>query len=179
MRPRNILPPIVSCMVLAACSTPVRTDPPAPQTQVAYQSVVSASTRRYELEPGENSTQPKLIENPEPVYPIAMIPAHLPHVVVRAKIVVDKAGSVAQVQLAQTPGAQLTAFEKAVREATSKWRYTPLEILRWRDEINAQGEVVGSHQVATESRPFSLDYEFHFDLRDGKPVVASTRADTQ
>jgi TonB family protein len=175
LRPRETVLPGVTCLVLAACSHSVRTVPP-PQTHVDYQSVATPDTHHYVLRPGESSTHPKLIERPAPGYPASMIPLHLAQVTVRVKVIVGTNGKVDDVRIAHTGAAYPGMFDQAVHDAVSNWRYTPLQFLRWRDEYDAQGKLVGSHQVAVESKPFSLDYEFHFNLRDGRPVVASTQA---
>ena len=68
-------------------------------------------------------------------------------------------------------------FDEAVREALLRWRYTPLTFTRWQEVKDTEGNIVDSREVSAERRPFSVDYDFVFELRDGKPMVgeATTR----
>lgn len=172
--------PALLGIACAACTQAVRAPVPETSTSVDYRPVVTPGAARYQLQPGESAKQPVLIERPAPEYPQGMIPLHLAKVVVRAKIVVDTEGSVSDVRILHDSAepAYPSAFDDSVRATATHWRYTPLQFQRWRDVYDAQGNLVDSRQVAVESKPFSLDYEFHFELRDGKPLVASQPAST-
>lgn len=165
-------------IALAACTAPaVRTSKLKPQTSVDYRSVAAPATARYQLQPGESAKQPVLIERLAPKYPPEVIALHLAEVAVNARIVVDANGKVTDVRIVRAADQRYPeAFDDSVRATAYKWRYSPLQFLRWRDEYDAQGNLVDSRQVAVESKPFSLDYEFHFALRDGKPFVSSESA---
>ena len=166
----------------SACHTQaVRTLTSKPETNVAYQSIAAPASARYQLQPSESAKQPILIEQPAPEYPPGMIPLNLAEVTVHARIVVDANGKVTAVHIAHDAAvlAYPEAFDDSVRTTVNRWRYSPLQFLRWRDEYDAQGNLVNSRKVAVESKPFSLDYEFTFTLHNGKPVVASANPSSQ
>ena len=48
--------------------------------------------------------------------------------------------------------------------------------LRFEDVLDSQGNVTDSRLVGEEAKPFGLDDEFTFDLRDGKLVVDSRQS---
>jgi hypothetical protein len=163
----------LAATIVAGCaSAPPRAS--TPETHVAYHAHISADAPRYEEREDEVSTSPQLIENPAPIYPPSAIPLHLPHVAVEAKVVVDEGGHVAEVRVApMTANApRPVEFDAAVRDAAMRWRFAPLTFTRWQYVEDAQGNTVDSRKIASENRPFSLDYTFSFDLRDGKPVTA-------
>ena len=165
---------VLGCSTLysgCAALKPMRTQP---ETRVAYQAKLKPGAPRYEEREDEVSNRPAPIENPLPVYPTSAIPLHLASVVVSAKVIVDREGKVTEVRLtpAPEPNAHRAEFEAAVHEALERWRFTPLTFSRWEDVEDAQGNVVDSRQVS-ERRPFSLDYEFYFELREGRPMVGA------
>jgi TonB family protein len=167
---------LLLCVVLTGCATPTpRTSISATHTRVDYEAVAAAASERYQLQPGESAKQPVLIERPAPAYPASMLALHLPEVSVQARVVVDAQGKVSDVRITHDPAASPypTAFDDAVRETVRQWRYSPLQFQRWQDEYDADGNLMDSHKVAAENRPFSLDYVFHFTLRDGKPFVSN------
>ena len=164
------------CCVTLGCAGTVTK--PASTTQVAYHTVDSQSTERYALRKDENATIPVPTQAAPPEYPPAMIAEHLAHVAVRAKVIVDTEGKVSEVRIERSKidVAYPAAFDDAVRAAASRWRYAPLRIQEWEDVLDGQGNVADSRLVRDETKPFSLDYAFSFDLRDGKPVVATNPA---
>jgi len=158
-----------------ACTHSVRR---APETSVAFRMNGGADTPHYDVREDESSNSPVPIENEPPVYPPGAIALRLPLVLVAAKVIVGEDGKVREIRIAPVnddPSRQ--PFEAAVRAAVSRWAYVPLTFARFEDVIDAQGNVVDSRPVSIERRPFSLDYEIRFELRDGKPVVdARSRA---
>jgi hypothetical protein len=80
-----------------------------------------------------------------------------------------------RIEPAGTDAAHPVAFDEAVRSAVVRWRYTPLHFRTFEDVLDAEGNVTDTRVVKDEAKPFSLDYEFDFDLRDGRPVVATSR----
>ena len=64
-------------------------------------------------------------------------------------------------------------FDEAVRDAVRGWFYTPLTFTRWEEVKDAEGNIVDSRPASIEKKPFSLDFDFRFELRDGKPVVGA------
>lgn len=135
-------------------------------------------TEHYEEREDETATASVPLAQPAPEYPVDMIGLHLPHVAVTAKLIVDIDGRVSDVRIepAVIDAGYPAAFDEAVRSAVVLWRYTPLRFRTFEDVLDAEGNVTDTRVVKDEARPFSLDYEFNFDLRDGKPVVtAGTR----
>jgi hypothetical protein len=168
----------LSAILLGACTQTIKpsaTLPVAPQAQVSYRALVDPGTPRYEERDDENSTTPIPLDNAAPMYPENLLPLHLALIKVKAKVVVDRAGKVSEVHIAAPDAASphYAEFEAAVHDALLRWRFTPLTFTRWEYVEDKQGNVVDSRAVAVESKPFSLDYEFRFELRDGKPVVDS------
>ena len=148
--------------------------PQDPSTQVAYRMIEAPDARHYEVAPEESSNVPVALANPVPDYPPGLVALELAHVSVRAKLIVDTEGHVAEVRFDPAEGANHpAAFDEAVRNAVARWRYVPLRFRGWRDVLDAQGNVVDAEQVKDEVKPFSLDDEFIFDLCNGKPVVAT------
>lgn len=164
---------LTATLLIAGCASA-----PRPQTNVAYRTIESADTKRYELSEDDVSNIPVTIENPAPVYPQAAVALHLAHVGVRAKVIVNEAGQVSDVRINPTNplDGHPIDFDDAVRTAVAMWRYQPLHIRRFEDVLDAQGNVTDSRIVSDESKPFSLDYEFDFDFHDGKPSVTQTNA---
>jgi hypothetical protein len=151
--------------------------PQDPSTQVAYRTIEAPDTRHYDVAPEESANVPVPLANPAPGYPPELVALRLAHVSVRAKLIVDTQGHVAEVRFDPAQGASHpAAFDEAVRSAVARWRYVPLRFREWRDVLDAQGNVVDAEPVKDEVKPFSLDYEFTFDLRNGKPVVATKPA---
>jgi hypothetical protein len=163
------------CFVLCGCAGPTRRS--GPETQVAYKAVDAPDGARYELREQENSTIPAATAATPPVYPPTMIARKIDHVGVRAKLIVDTEGNVSEVRFEQPQGStwHAEAFDDAVRTAVLGWRFAPLRIQEWEDVLDDEGNVADSRMVKDEAKPFSLDYEFSFDLRDGSPVVATTQ----
>ena len=50
-----------------------------------------------------------------------------------------------------------------------RWTYTPMTVVE--DHEDSRGAF---HQTKT-TQPFSLDYSFRFELKDGVPTVSATR----
>ena len=164
---------VLACvLVFAGCAGQVKPEYARSQTSVKYSAYVAAGTPRYEEKENEVSNRPMPVEHPPPVYPQAAIALGLRRVDIGARVIVDAEGNVDEVRIAAS-NARPPLFDEAVREAVLRWRYTPLTFTRWEDVKDAQGNVVDSRQVSAERKPFSLDYDFVFELRDGKPVVGS------
>ena len=161
--------PLVSATLLCACSHAVRTN-------VDYRTVDDASTKHYELRAEQSYTIPAAVDHLPPDYPADMIALHLPHVDVRVKVIVDEKGAVAEARFPTETAEHPAGFDDAVRGAVLKWHYTPFVIRTWEDVTDAEGNVTDSRIASAQAQPFSLDYDFSFDLRDGKPVVASNQA---
>src|ERR1700759_542317 len=81
--------PLVSVVLLCACSHAVRTN-------VDYRSVNEEGTKHYELRAEQSYTIPGAVENLPPEDPADMIALRLPHVDVRVKVIVDAKGVVTE-----------------------------------------------------------------------------------
>jgi hypothetical protein len=151
----------------------VDTSRPSSRTHVAFRSVEAPATERYQEREGETATATVPLASPAPEYPAQMVGLHLAHVAVTAKVIVDTEGKVSEVRIepAGTGAGHPVAFDDAVRAAVAQWRYTPLRIRSFEEVLDVEGNVTDTRVVKDEAKPFSLDYEFDFDLRDGKPVV--------
>lgn len=163
-----------SALALYACHAVKPRDAP-PSTRVAYQASIAPGTPRYEERDDEVSNQPVPAENPAPLYPQSAIALRLPRVSVSAKVIVDEEGRVEAVRVATAgdSAGHPPEFDDVVRTAAMQWHFTPLTFTRWHDVKDAEGNVIDSRPVSSERRPFSLDFDFFFELRDGKPVVGS------
>ena len=176
------LPACSAMTLLAGCATgPSKPVASRPRTHVNYHVVSAQADRRYVVPAGTTSSYPTLVKDPAPTYPPGMIPLHLPHVSVRARLIVGAHGRLREARItpARRNRAHAAAFGEAVALALLGWRYTPLQFSRWRDQLDAHGNVVGSQQVVVASRPFSLDYVFDFELHDGKPIVNTLTSATK
>jgi hypothetical protein len=159
--------------LLAGCAAAPRS-----QTNVAYRTVDPAGTKRYELREDDVSNIPVMIENTAPVYPQTAVALRLPHVGVRAQVIVNEEGHVSDVRIDPPIANDIHPgdFDDAVRTAVASWRYEPLHIRRFEDVLDSQGNVTDSRVVSDEAKPFSLNYQFDFDFRDGKPIVTQANA---
>lgn len=164
---------LACALASAACVRQVRPLDAQAQTNVRYSAHVAAGTPRYEEKKNEVSNRPLPFQHPPPAYPQAAIALGLPRIEVDAKIVVDVDGKVSDVRIAppEDTNAHPVVFDDAVRAALRQWRFIPLTFTSWEDVKDEEGNVVDARQVRSERRPFSLDYDFVFELRDGKPVV--------
>lgn len=165
-----------ACTLAAAgCAHEPRHASVPSQTSVKVSAHVAPGTPRYEEGEDEISNRPSPIEFPAPVYPAAALALGLHRVEVGAKVIVDAEGKVSEVRIAEAPdpATHPAVFDDAVHEALLRWRYIPLTFRRFAEVKDEQGNVVDSRLVSSENRPFSLDYDFVFELRDGKPMVGS------
>jgi hypothetical protein len=167
----------VCALALIACTRQTKLElvPPPPQTSVKYSAHVAPGTPRYEEKEGEVSNRPVPVEHPPPEYPSAAVALGLHRVVVSVKVIVDSEGKVSEVRIppAVDSAARPAVFDDAVRAALLRWRYVPLTFRRFAEVKDAEGDVVDAREVSVEHRPFSLDYDFLFELRDGKPMVGN------
>lgn len=167
------LPMLPLFLLLAGCASApeVKPPPPPPKTQVSYHAVVDAEAPHYKVEPSQVAIAPTTgPRNGAPVYPPALVPSKLPPVQVRAKLVVDATGHVTQalIAAASTADVNTRTFDTAVRLAVLHWTFEPLRMTTWKDLPDGS-----STRVADQPMPFSQDYVFRFELRDGKPVVST------
>lgn len=167
-------PALALPLLLAACVSVTAVKPPPPRAQVSYHAVADADTPRYPVEPSQVAVDPTTgSRNRTPVYPPTLVPLRLPPIQVRAKLIVDSSGHVTRTLIAgeSTVGANTRAFDAAVRQAVLHWTFEPLRMTTWKDMPDGSSKRVTDRPV-----PFSQDYVFRFELRDGKPVVSAGAA---
>jgi len=164
---------LAGLFTLVGCVQPTKPGSAPPQTNVRYSAHVDPGTPRYEEKENEVSNRPLPLEHPPPAYPQAAMALGLPRVEVSVKIVIDAEGKVSDVRIVPPENTTVhpPVFDEAVREALSRWRFIPLTFTSWEDVKDDRGNVVDARQVRSERRPFSLDYDFFFELQNGKPVV--------
>lgn len=159
-------------LVLAGCASvgqPVT--PPPRETAVSYREVLPPGQVRYQLALGEVAVQPVIEANPAPIYPPELIAQALPPMEFTAQVIVNAQGTVDDVRVAGASGEPAARFAAAIQQSVRQWRFSPLTITHW--AADAEGN---QHQVGSESKPFSQSYVFHFECRDGRPVVSSVAA---
>ena len=166
---------LFNALVVVGCVRQIKPELAQPQTRVKYSAHVAAGTPRYEEREDEISNRPSPVEYPPPAYPPTAIALGLRRFEVNAKVIVDTAGRVSEVRIAAAPDPTThpSVFDEAVREALLRWRYIPLTFRRFVEVKDGQGNVVDSRLLSSENKPFSLDYNFVFEVRDGKPVVGA------
>lgn len=84
----------------------------------------------------------------------------------------DKLGKVSEVRVAgEAQAGQLRRpFIIATRTAVMQWRFNPLQVPH--EGHDAKGNFV----VVSETRAFSLTYDFRFECHGGKATVTSDKA---
>lgn len=164
---------LVMLIALAACSETRTVLKPTANPRTSYKLITPPDAPHYKLQPGESASLP----GPEkglfapPIYPPSLARPGMPPVRVRAQLVFDTQGHVSEVVILPDsyagPGHVL--FEDAVRSAARDWAFTPLVF----EERTGGGDTPVT--LKREARPFSLWFEFRFDMVDGKPVVETVK----
>lgn len=165
---------IMAMLALAGCAhdqPAVHTAAPAPtkDAKVSYDAMPESAANRYQMTKSQHTFGAQPIDNPPPVYPPELVSANLA-ATIHAKVIVDGEGKVTDVRDLDTMGGEHhAAFFAAVRDAVLHWRYTPMTVVQ--DHEDAKGNFNTTRSTA----PFSLDYAFRFELKDGVPSVSATR----
>ncbi len=137
--------------------------------KVSYDAMPESDANRYQMTKSQHTFGAQPIDNPPPVYPPELVSANLA-ATIHAKVIVDGEGKVTDVRDLDTMGGEHhAAFFAAVRDAVLRWRYTPMTVVQ--DHEDAKGNFNTTRTTA----PFSLDYAFRFELKDGVPSVSATR----
>lgn len=163
-------------VLIAACAhappmEPARPAPPPRDGKVSYEVIPAGSGGEYQMQDGQSSFGAQPITNDPPAYPPALVAENLPTVVVRAKVIVDGEGKVSDVRDLDAVAVDAThkAFFAATRDAALHWAYSPMTIVQEHEDAH------GNFSESRNTAPFSLDYAFRFELKDGKPVVTATQ----
>ena len=165
---------LLGTLALAGCATDGAVSPTKSATapkdgKVSYDMVPAKDSDRMKPSKGQHTYGAQPVDNPPPVYPPELVSANLA-ATIRAKVIVDGEGKVTDVRDLDTMGGEHHgAFFAAVREAAMRWTYTPMTVVQ--DHEDSRGAF---HQTRT-TQPFSLDYSFRFELKDGVPTVSATR----
>ena len=165
---------LAGTLALAGCATdgtsaPVKSAATPKDGKVSYDMVPAKDSDRLKPAKGQHTFGAQPVENPPPVYPPELVSANLA-ATIRAKVIVDGDGKVTDVRDLDTMGGEHHGqFFSAVREAVMRWTYTPMTVVQ--DHEDARGNF---SQTKT-TQPFSLDYSFRFELKDGVPTVSATR----
>lgn len=154
---------------LAGCATPSRTPPPPPTGDASWHMVAPPGTVRYQLAMGEVSSGATPFRRVTPTYPDDQLAACPPPQDVQAQLIVDEAGKVDEVRIADEAHADegRRRFIAATRAAALQWQFNPLTIDHW--AADADGN---SHVVDSKARPFSLDFVFRFECHAGRATVS-------
>ena len=160
----------MSAIALAGCVTTRHIPPPPATDDASWRVVLRPGTTRYHLALGEVSSGATPVQRIAPIYPPGLLGTCPAPVDVRALLIVDQAGKVSEVRIAdeRRTDPYRQRFIDAVRVAARQWRFSPLQIDRW--AANASGN---SHVVDSETRPFTLGYVFRFECHTGKPFVST------
>jgi hypothetical protein len=162
-------------LLVAGCATPRRASPPPPKGDTSWRMVVPKGTVRYQLAIGEVSSGGTPFQRVTPVYPADQLASCPPPQEIPVLLIVDEAGKVAEVRVADeaTADAQRRAFAAAARAAALQWQFSPLQINRWAADANGD-----SHVVASATEPFSLAYVFRFECTAGRAEITTRRDGT-
>lgn len=166
----GLLPFLLSaCAHQPPTAAPKPADPPR-DGKVSYEIMPAGKAGEYQMQDGQTSFGAQPVTNDPPAYPVALIAANLAATVVHAKVIVDGDGKVSDVRDLDPGGdASHAAFFAATREAAMRWTYTPMTIVQEHEGKN------GMISETKTTAPFSLDYAFRFELKDGRPVVTTSR----
>lgn len=162
---------------LTACATVAAPPASAPNEGTAsYRMLDDGRTAHYQLALGDTATGATPFRRVMPAYPPDQLAACPPLREVRVQVIVDATGRVGDVRAMPT-GDDAPAppdwqqYYDAVRTAMLRWRFEPLRIDHW--AADADGN---THEVDSQTKPFSLLYAFRFECRAGKATVSSAPA---
>ncbi|WNL46606.1 hypothetical protein RKE25_02910 [Dyella sp. BiH032] len=162
--------PAVSAALLVGCLHVTTQSSPPPSGSANWHAVLPEGTARYQLAMGEVSSGAAPDRRVNPIYPPSLLSRCPPPVEVRAWLVVDASGKVADVRADDeaSANADRRSYIDAVKVAARQWSFVPLKIDRWAADANGE-----SHVVDSETRPFSLAYDFRFECHSGAAQVTT------
>jgi hypothetical protein len=157
----GILPAVAVSALLAACAS-------APSGEAGHHA---PAMQHYPLALGEITTGGIPRDRAMPQYPPGLLDARLPPQEVKAALMMDTAGKVSEVRIEgeDLANPQQRQFDDAVRTAVMHWTFEPLRVSQWAADANGN-----THDVASQTRPFSQNYVFRFEWKDGKPVTEAS-----
>jgi hypothetical protein len=127
-----------------------------------------AGTAHYQLAMGQTASGGSPFQRVDATYPPSLLARCPEPVNIDAQVIVDTDGKASEVRMAGEAQAdeEHRLFMRAVRDAIKQWEFNPLVIRYW--TADAKGE---QHYANSETKPFSLNYTFHFECRDGHAVT--------
>lgn len=159
-------------VLLAGCMATKPPPPPVPPAtgDASWREVAAPGTVRYQLAMGDVSSGGTPFKRVAPIYPVGLLAACPPPQEVQALLIVGDKGEVSEVRVADESQADASrrAFIAAVRVAAMQWEFNPLTINHWAADKDGS-----SHVVDSETKPFSLNYVFHFECHAGKAAVST------
>lgn len=159
-------------MQLSACSTRTVLKATA-QPETSYKLITPPDAPHYALRQGQSAQLPKPVIGhfAPPVYPGSLAKAGMPLVKLKAQLVFGADGKVQDVYFlpGSYAGVGRALFEEAVRAAARDWAFTPLVFEAYSNPAMDAGT------LQREARPFSLWFEFSFEMVRGKPVVETVK----
>ncbi len=176
---------LTSAIAATACApTPsherVRPSAEASRGAVSGEIVQADAQQRYAVEPGVSYDQPvALPDNPEPVYPPALLAQALPPVSVTVAVRVDADGRVTGVAPNDAAEAAPAPFLTSVRDAVLQWKFFPLVRIGpgGAPTVVTVGDIATTYPGRATRLPFSQTYRFVFSQVGGKPQVDATGTD--
>ncbi|MEW9571769.1 hypothetical protein ABQJ54_08395 [Rhodanobacter sp. Si-c] len=175
-RKRLLLPGLLGLGV-AGCATVAKPPAKAPnEGSTSYHMVDDGHMAHYPLALGDVAIGGKPFQRVLPTYPPTLLAACPPVVDVQVQVIVGTTGRASEVR--RYPAADNTAapippqFFDAARAAVMQWQFIPLQISHW--AADADGN---THEVDSDTKPFSLVYAFRFECHAGKATVSSASAE--
>jgi len=161
---------------IAGCATVAKAPVKAPnEGSASYHMVDDGQMAHYKLALGDVATGGGTIQRVLPVYPPARLTVCQPVVDVQVQVIVGVSGMASDVRHYPPAGnpdiSTPPQFFEAVRAAVMQWQFAPLQISHW--AADADGN---THEVDSETKPFSLVYAFRFECHAGKATVSSVSA---
>jgi hypothetical protein len=157
-------------ILAAGCATQQQTPAPPATGNASWRIKETQGTKHYKLAIGAVSSGATWVQRVTPVYPPDQLATCPPPQEVEALLIVDKAGKVSEVRVADETQADASRrqFIAAVRVAALQWDFAPLKVDHW--AADADGN---SHVVDSEMLPFSLTYVFRFECHAGKALITT------
>ena len=141
---------------------------PSHQGSSSWQEKTDAGVEHYQLAMGQTGSGGSPFQRVDAIYPSSLLASCPAPVDIEAQVIVDTDGKTSEVRMAgeAQADAERKLFMQAVREALKQWEFNPLVIRYWTADANGE-----QHDAKSETRPFSLNYSFHFECRDGRAVT--------
>jgi hypothetical protein len=161
---------IATWLLIAGCATQQSAPSlPPPTGDASWHIKEAEGTKHYTLAIGSVSSGAAATDRVTPIYPQGELASCPPPLEVEALLIVDKAGKVSEMRVANEAQADThrRQFIAAVRTAALHWDFLPLKVDRWAADANGD-----SHVVDSETLPFSQTYVFRFACHAGKAAVS-------